>query len=185
MCPSVIEFRAYYQNLHIMSGKRAKSGSSAGRVAIVTDALVAFGGADRLLKTLLGVFPEAEIYTSMFDPEEYPWIDGKKVHTTFIQRLPFHSYWKRHYMGLSPIGFEQFSFDEQDTVISLSAGCAKGVITKDNVFHIGIVMDIAASIPFALQYRLSAAALRKSEGFPQSINRNTQLRGCCLKIHSS
>ena len=111
-----------------------------GRVAIVTDALVAFGGADRLLKSLLEIFPDSHIYTSVFDPDEYLWIDPDRVFTTFIQRMPFHSYWRKHYMGLSPIGFEQFRFDEYDFVISLSAGCAKGVITRDDVPHIGIVM---------------------------------------------
>ena len=112
-----------------------------GGVALVTDSLVGYGGADRLLETLLEVFPDADIYTSVFDPKRYPFLSDKNIRTTCIQRLPGHSFWKRHYVLLSPIGFEQFDFTGYGLVVSLSAGCAKGVITRAETLHIGIILS--------------------------------------------
>ncbi len=111
-----------------------------GRVAIVTDALVAFGGADRVLKELCVMFPEYDIFTSLFIPEVYPWLDPKKVRTMCIQKWPGTQFWKRHYVPFSPIGFEQFDFSGYELVISLSAGCAKGVVTTADTLHIGIIL---------------------------------------------
>jgi glycosyltransferase involved in cell wall biosynthesis len=110
------------------------------RVAIATDALVSFGGADRVLKSLLDLFPDANVYTAVYDKKGYPWLDGHEVSTTFIQRVPCKAFWKRRYSTLAPLAFEQFRFDKYDLVISLSAGAAKGVITQDTVPHIGIVL---------------------------------------------
>lgn len=110
------------------------------RVAVVTDALVSFGGADRVLKSLLDLFSGVDLYTSVYEKRDYSWLAGYKVNTTFIQRLPCRSFWKRRYSTLSPLAFEQFRFDQYDLVISLSAGAAKGVITQDSVAHIGIIL---------------------------------------------
>ena len=110
------------------------------KVAIVTDALVAMGGADRVLGSLLKLYPGADVFTSIHDPECHPFLLEKHVRTTFIQNLPFHSYWKRHYVPLSPIAFEQFDLSAYDLVISLSAGCAKGVITRESTLHVGIIL---------------------------------------------
>lgn len=110
------------------------------KVAIVTDALVSFGGADRVLKSLLELFPVVDLYTAIFDAGSYSWLDGYEVNTTFIQKIPGRSFWERRYSTLSPLAFEQFSFDKYDLVISLSAGAAKGVITPDSVAHIGIIL---------------------------------------------
>lgn len=110
------------------------------RVALVTDALAEPGGASRVLKSLLKLFPAADVYTAIFCPDRFPWIDASRVHATFIQKLPGQSWWERHYGPLSPIGFEQFAFNEYDLVLSLSAGCAKGVITTTDTLHVSIIL---------------------------------------------
>lgn len=113
---------------------------TAKKVALVADALAEPGGASRVLKSLLKLFPEADVYNAVFAPEKFSWLNRRKVRTTFIQRLPFSSWWMRHYGVLSPLGFEQFSFADYDLVISLSAGCAKGIITTTDTFHLGIIL---------------------------------------------
>lgn len=109
-------------------------------VALVTDVLTVPGGASRVLKDLLDIFPKADIFTSLFEPSRFPWLDPSRVRTTFIQKLPLRNFWRNHYVLPSPIAFEQFSFSDYDVVISLSAGCAKGVITRDDVPHIAIIL---------------------------------------------
>ncbi len=110
------------------------------KVAISTDWLVTFGGADRVLKSLLKIFPDAHIYTSVFNEQMYPWLKGKDIRTSFIQKFPFKKFIYRHVTPFSPMAFEGFRMDDYDLVVSLSAGCAKGVITGVNTRHIGIIL---------------------------------------------
>ncbi len=110
------------------------------RVAFVTDSLVEFGGADRMLQTLLKIFPDADVFTSVFNSEKYEWLREEDVKTSFIQKLPFQSFFQKHYTPLSPLAFEQFDFSSYDLVISLSAGCSKGIVTPTHCLHVGIIL---------------------------------------------
>lgn len=109
-------------------------------VAFVVDSLVQPGGADWHLRSLLKLFPEADIYTSVYNRKRYPELKDKQVITSFLQRFPLRNFLYRHYTPLSPLAFEQFDFSNYDLVISLSAGCAKGVITGTRTKHIGIIL---------------------------------------------
>ncbi len=109
-------------------------------VAIITDSLVSFGGDNRVLLTLLELYPEAEIFTSIFNPDAFPMLDSSRVHTSFLQKWPFQRFLYRHYTPLSPIAFEQFDLSGYELVISLSAGCAKGVITRPETLHVGVIL---------------------------------------------
>lgn len=73
------------------------------RVAIVTDQMTAFGGADRELYSMLQIFPKAEIYTTIFYPENYPTLKNK-VYTTIAQKLTkiFGKNFYRHLKVLNP-----------------------------------------------------------------------------------
>lgn len=110
------------------------------KIALVTDSLVAFGGADRLLLALLKSYSAAEVFTAIFDKQKYTALSDVSVHESFIGHLPFSEYFRKHYTPLSPVAFEQFDFSEFDAVISLSAGCAKGVVTSSKCFHLGIIL---------------------------------------------
>lgn len=109
------------------------------RVALVHDDLVQWGGAERVLLALSEIFPEASIYTSLFD-QNHPllkkFFGSKKIFTSFMQRIPK---WKAFYktlLPLYPIAFEQFNFGEFDLVISNTTRFAKSVITKPATTHI-------------------------------------------------
>jgi glycosyltransferase involved in cell wall biosynthesis len=109
------------------------------RIALVHDDLVQWGGAERVLLGLTEAFPEAPIYTSLIDynnsflKEQFK---GKKIVTSFMQKIPG---WRRVYkalLPLYPISFEQFDFSEYDLVISHTTRFAKAIITKPGTFHI-------------------------------------------------
>ena len=109
------------------------------RVAIVHDDLVQWGGAERALQGLCEIFPDAPIYTSVYDKNNLKLKEsfgGKKIITSFLQNIPA---WKKLYKALLPfypISFEQFNFDEFDLVISNTTRFAKAIITKPSTLHI-------------------------------------------------
>ncbi len=109
------------------------------KVALVHDDLMQWGGAERVLVALSEMFPDAPIYTSVFNKQN-PVLKEKfrntKVVTSFMQRIPF---WKRLYKVLLPfypIAFEQFDFSDYDLVISQTTRFAKSIITKPGTVHV-------------------------------------------------
>ncbi len=106
------------------------------KVAIVCDWLVDLGGAEKVLEYFLEIFPQADIYTSVFFLKDTPQFEGKNIHTSFIQKIPFLK--KRHKMCLTlrPLAFESFNLSEYDIVLSSSTAESKGVITKPHTLHI-------------------------------------------------
>lgn len=108
------------------------------RVAIIQEWLVTIGGSDKVVKAILDIFPEADIYTLVAKEDicEELGIPWEKVHTSFIQKLPFSKNRHRHYLPLFPIAIEQIDLRGYDIVISSSHCVAKGVLTKSGQLHI-------------------------------------------------
>lgn len=108
------------------------------KVAIVQEWLVTVGGSDKVVKAILDVFPDADIYTlvakkDVCDELGIPW---EKVHTSFIQKMPFGTKKHRAYLPLFPFAIEQFDLRGYDVVISSSHCVAKGILTKADQLHI-------------------------------------------------
>lgn len=108
------------------------------KVAIVHDWLVTYAGAEKVLEELLNLYPDADLYSvvDFLPPNKRDFIKNKRVHTTFIQKLPFAKSKYRNYLSLMPIAIEQFDLSSYDLVISSSYAVAKGVITGPNQIHI-------------------------------------------------
>lgn len=107
------------------------------KVAIVYDRVNKWGGAERVLLTLHEMFPEAPLYTSVYNPETARWAKVfPKIYTSFLQKIPFirnHHEWAAFLM---PLAFEQFDFREYDLVISVTSEFAKNIITGPGTKHI-------------------------------------------------
>lgn len=109
------------------------------KVAIVHDDLVQWGGAERVLEGLCEIYPDAPIYTSVYDSshKELKKRFGKKrITTSFLQKIPG---WKSLYKVLLPfypIAFEQFDFTGYNLVISHTTRFAKCIITKPGTIHV-------------------------------------------------
>lgn len=109
------------------------------QIAIVHDDLVQWGGAERVLEGICEIYPDAPIFTSVFDKsnkELNKRFGSKKVITSFIQTIPG---WKSLYKFLLPfypLAFEQFDFSQYDLVISHTTRFAKSVITKPHTKHV-------------------------------------------------
>lgn len=108
------------------------------KVAIIQEWLVTVGGSDKVVKAILDVFPDADIYTlvakkEVCDELGIPW---SKVHTSFIQKMPLGTKKHRAYLPFFPFAIEQFDLRGYDVVISSSHCVAKGVLTKADQLHI-------------------------------------------------
>ena len=108
------------------------------KVAVVHEWLVDHSGSEKVLEQILQVFPDADLFSVVeFLPDEFKhFIQHKKVHTTFIQRLPFARKHYRNYLPLMPLAIEQLDVSGYDIVISNSHAVAKGVITSSDQLHL-------------------------------------------------
>jgi hypothetical protein len=75
------------------------------RVAVVHDWLEAYAGSERVLEQLFVCFPQADVFAVVdFVPNEHRhFLQGRKVQTSFIQKLPLSRRMFRHYLGLMPL----------------------------------------------------------------------------------
>ncbi len=109
------------------------------RVAIVHDWFTSIGGAEKVTKELLELFPSAEVFclVDAMAPKDREYILGDRETTpSLIQRLPFARKYYRHYLPLFPYAVEQFDLRKFDLIISSSTSVAKGVLTNYNQAHI-------------------------------------------------
>lgn len=111
------------------------------KIAIVVDWLVVYAGAERVIEQMIACFPEADIFAVVdFLPEDQrAFLHGKKVKTTFIQKMPWAKRFYRHYLPLMPFAVEQFDLSAYHLILSSSHAVAKGVITGPDQLHISYV----------------------------------------------
>ena len=112
-----------------MSYKQAK-------VALVFDWMTNMGGAEKVNQKLHQMFPEAPIFTSIYNAEKMEGFEDADIRTSFIQKLPYAKVHHQWYLNLMPYAYELFDLSNFDIVISSSHSCAKGVITKPETLHI-------------------------------------------------
>ncbi|WP_294353127.1 glycosyltransferase family 4 protein [uncultured Sphingomonas sp.] len=108
------------------------------KVAIVHDWLTLKGGAETCLREFLDLYPQADLFCIVdFLPEhERAFLDGHRVTTSFVQKLPGARKHYRTFLPLMPLAIEQLDVTAYDLVISSSASVAKGVITGPDQIHI-------------------------------------------------
>ena len=107
------------------------------RVAIVHHWFVTRGGGERVAECIASLFPEAEIFTLVAASPGLPGsLAGRKLHTSFLQKLPFGTTHHRHMMPLYPAATESLDLRGFDLVISSDSGPVKGVRVDPGAVHI-------------------------------------------------
>jgi glycosyltransferase involved in cell wall biosynthesis len=107
------------------------------RVAIVHDWLNQYGGAERVLEVLHELFPQAPVYTSMYEPAVMP--DAYRrwdIRTSFMQHLPLVKRHHQPFMPLYPFAFDGFDLAAYDLVISNSSAFCHCVVTRPDACHV-------------------------------------------------
>ncbi|MFI5265491.1 MAG: glycosyltransferase family 4 protein, partial [Candidatus Levyibacteriota bacterium] len=110
--------------------------SNKAKIALVYDRINKWGGAERILLLLHEMFPDAPIFTSVYDPFAAPWAKDLDIRASFLERIPYARRHHEFFALLMPMAFESFDFNEYDTVISLTSEAAKGIITKPETLHV-------------------------------------------------
>ncbi len=107
------------------------------KTALVHDWLNQIGGAEDVLESLVGLYPSAPVYTSLYWRDKMPaqW-QSWDIRASFIDRLPFARKRQQIYFPLYPFAFERFDFREYDLVISNKSGFDHGIITGPETLHI-------------------------------------------------
>lgn len=109
------------------------------KVAVVHDWLVDMGGAEKVLKSIMNIYPDADVFSLVCSMSEQQLLSigiTKPVTTSFIQRLPKGAKKYRTYLPLMPLAIQQLDLSQYDLIISSSYCVAKGVITGPDQLHI-------------------------------------------------
>jgi glycosyltransferase involved in cell wall biosynthesis len=106
------------------------------KVALVHDYLTQQGGAERVFELLCKQYPEADIYTSLYDPEHTIDLGDRAVHTTILQKIPGAT---RKFRLLAPFYYPVFralDLTDYDLIISSSSSFAKSVRKHPQAKHV-------------------------------------------------
>lgn len=107
------------------------------RVAIVHEWLTIPGGSERVVLALLELFPDAELFTTVFDPEPWPSaISDRRVTSSFLNRLPRARTMYPKLLPLMDRAMRSFDLQGFDLVISSNHACAKNVRKPQGVPHV-------------------------------------------------
>ncbi len=142
------------------------------RVALVHDSLWEDGDAERVLRVLHRMYPDAPVYTAFAQPQlvaRSPFSDWD-LRTTWAQYLPAIVRQAAVYPRLLPYIWESLDLSEYDLVISLSGqGISQAVITPARTLHLSYCL----SPPRALWEQLAASGVRSR---PRGWQYATQVR---------
>lgn len=108
------------------------------KIALVHDFLLKLGGAERVVKVFADMFPEAPIYTLLYDKEKVGKIfPESRVRTSYLQKYPkFIRKRQRYLLPLMPRAIERLDLSGFDVVLSSNSAFAHGIITNSNTRHI-------------------------------------------------
>jgi len=109
------------------------------KIAIVHDFLTKIGGAEKVLQTIHEIYPDAPIYTLLYDEvgTKKQFANNYDIRSSRLQMLPkFIRNKQKLLVGLFSKTIEKFDLSDYDLVISSSNSFAHGVITKPSTLHI-------------------------------------------------
>ena len=104
------------------------------KVALVHDGLFCRGGGEKVLLLFQEAFPEAEIFTSIYDPNgTYDELKDSIIHTTWFNRIAKNEEeYKRRFFPLAIIAMRQLDLSDYDVVLMATTHCSKYVkFSKD------------------------------------------------------
>lgn len=115
--------------------------SNRASIGIVADWLVTYAGAERVIKEILDIYPESDLYSlvDFLSDDARQFFHSKHAKTSFIQKLPFSQKKYQQYLPLMPLAIEQLDVSSHELIISSSHAIAKGILTGPDQLHISYV----------------------------------------------
>jgi glycosyltransferase involved in cell wall biosynthesis len=106
------------------------------RIAIVHDSFTQMGGAERVVDHLHELFPNAPVYTLVFDPKYKVKYLNWEIRTSPLQTLYLALGKLQYLLPFIPWAVNNFDFSGFDLVISSSSGFVKNIRVPKNTRHI-------------------------------------------------
>ncbi|MEK9183475.1 MAG: glycosyltransferase [Patescibacteria group bacterium] len=107
------------------------------RIALSYDYLNQYGGGERVLEVFCNIFPDAPIYTILYDEEKTGGrFAGRKIYTSFLDfKLTAGNH--RFFIPLMPLAAQSLNLENKyDLVISATAGYGKGIRYSASTKHL-------------------------------------------------
>lgn len=145
-------------------------------LALVHDWLNQIGGAEDVLDTLVRLYPQAPLYTSIYAPELMPpHYQQWDIRTLWINRMPGIHAHHQPYLPLYPAAWGGLDLSAYDVVLSNKSGFCHGFQYSGNTLHIcyclaptryvwqldGYIAREGISKPIEMALRPVIAALRR------------------------
>lgn len=111
------------------------------KVAILHDWLTGFRGGERVLEVFCEMYPDAQLYTLIYQPgSTSKIIEDRKIHTSFLNGIPgIHKHYRK-FLPLFPLAAGSLKIDDDvDLVISSSHCVIKGVKKPKSAKHISYI----------------------------------------------
>lgn len=107
------------------------------KIAIIHDYLNQYGGAERVLETFLEIWPEADVFTLLYDKKRVSDIlKERNIKVSFLNSFPLgHAYYE-YLLPFYPLAVEKFDTRKYDLVISSSSAWSKGALTGLKTCHV-------------------------------------------------
>lgn len=106
------------------------------KVALVCDWLTVFAGAERVILEFHELFPNAPIYTTLYNPKNCPQFAKADVRESGLKWIPGARHFHRLFLPWMPRAFERMDLSDYDLVISSCHSASKGIITKPDTLHV-------------------------------------------------
>ncbi len=114
------------------------------RVALVHDYLNQRGGAERVFAHFASAWPDAPVYTALYDPRVASDIVAPdRVRASYLARVPGANTIFRALAPFYPRAFEAFDFSAFDTIVSSTTAWAKGVIVPPGAIHVCYINTVS------------------------------------------
>jgi glycosyltransferase involved in cell wall biosynthesis len=106
------------------------------KVALVHDYLTQRGGAERVFELLCKRYPDADVFTSLYEPRSTIDLGDRAVQTTYLQHLPKASHYFKLLAPLYYPAFRSLDLRQYDLIISSTTSFAKAVRKRPDAKHI-------------------------------------------------
>jgi glycosyltransferase involved in cell wall biosynthesis len=106
-------------------------------IAIFYDWINQWGGAEKVLLDILSIYPQADLYTLVYNPAKTAWLPQQiKVNPTFVNKLPFKNRNPIYYTPFYSLALEKFDFSQYDIVISTTSTIGHCLLTSPKTLFV-------------------------------------------------
>ena len=137
------------------------------RIALAHDAIFCRAGGERVLLNFHKAFPEAPIYTSIYDSKNtYPEFNDCDIKTTWLQHIaPNEKWYKRTFFPFGLWAMQSHNLSEYDIILATTTHCAKYIQVNTSSLVINYCFT-----PFRLAWNPTSYSLyERSIGFKRRL----------------